>query len=434
MHRWRAGDRAAAGAALGLALASLLLVAQPSYDGWAWLLWGREIGLSGTLDTVEGPAWKPLPVLLTTPLAWTPFPVEGWLVAARAGALLALYGAWRLASWPGLAGAALVAGFWWHGLVGNAEGLFCAALLFAFLLDGRARIACCVVMALLRPEVWPFLLLAIAWSRRWRLLGLAVPVAALWFLPELWGSGDLSRSSDRARVPNPGQPATADRPFLASLELGAGLLFVPVLLGLVWLRDRRLLLLAVFGAAWTVQVAVMAELGYSGEGRYALPGAVALSVAAGAGWRDGWARVRGAAHGRATPTSVALAALAVAALAAFLPARLERHGQDLRNVADESGLWASLPAAIEAAGGREAVLRCGAPVTGRYRGTGLAYALDVPKRTVTFGARDPGVHFRSRMRERAGVSPRSSGRPVLGRSSRWEVRYGPAPCESRPSQ
>jgi hypothetical protein len=52
----------------GGALSLLVLPAGVGSDAWAWLVWGRElIGLE--LDPTNGPSWKPLPVVLTTPLA-----------------------------------------------------------------------------------------------------------------------------------------------------------------------------------------------------------------------------------------------------------------------------------------------------------------------------------------------------------------------------
>ena len=83
-----------------LALAALahLLPAAPTYDPWAWIIWGREIA-ERDLDTRTGPSWKPLPVLFTTPFAlagdrWAP---ELWLVVAQAGGLLAFAFTFRLA-------------------------------------------------------------------------------------------------------------------------------------------------------------------------------------------------------------------------------------------------------------------------------------------------------------------------------------------------
>jgi len=54
-----------AGVALVIAALSLLIPSTPSYDPWAWLVWGREIA-HFDLQTTGGPTWKPLPVIFTT--------------------------------------------------------------------------------------------------------------------------------------------------------------------------------------------------------------------------------------------------------------------------------------------------------------------------------------------------------------------------------
>src|SRR3954452_14622373 len=82
-----------------LGVVSLLLPSVPTYDPWAWLLWGREV-LHGHLVTTTGPSGKPLPVMFTTPFAVlgdTTAPLA-WLVVARAGGILAVAMAYRLAS------------------------------------------------------------------------------------------------------------------------------------------------------------------------------------------------------------------------------------------------------------------------------------------------------------------------------------------------
>ncbi len=221
-------------ACVALAGLSLLAPWSPTYDPWAWLVWGREVsGLE--LDTTAGPAWKPLPVLTTTVLAPLGDAAPAlWLLLARAGGLLALVLAFRLAA--RLAGGA---GRWFAGAVaalgllattgflrgvagGSSEGILIALLLLALdrHLDGRRGQAfgLGVAASLLRPEVWPFLAVYAVWLWR-RDPGSRMPVAAgltfvpvLWLAPELWGSGDLLRSSERALVPNPGQPALADHP------------------------------------------------------------------------------------------------------------------------------------------------------------------------------------------------------------------------------
>src|SRR5581483_12165820 len=77
-----------AAAALVIGVLSLLIPSTPSYDPWAWLVWGREI-VHLKLQTTAGPTWKPLPVIFTTLFA--PFgkaAPDMWLVVARAGAVM----------------------------------------------------------------------------------------------------------------------------------------------------------------------------------------------------------------------------------------------------------------------------------------------------------------------------------------------------------
>ena len=69
---------------------SLLIPSTPSYDPWAWIVWGREI-VHLNLQTTGGPSWKPLPMIFTTLFA--PFgqaEPDMWLVIARAGAFAAV--------------------------------------------------------------------------------------------------------------------------------------------------------------------------------------------------------------------------------------------------------------------------------------------------------------------------------------------------------
>jgi len=75
-------------AVLVIAALSLLIPSTPSYDPWAWLVWGREIAHLD-LQTTGGPTWKPLPVIFTT--AFSPFGAAApdlWLVVARAGGIM----------------------------------------------------------------------------------------------------------------------------------------------------------------------------------------------------------------------------------------------------------------------------------------------------------------------------------------------------------
>ena len=400
-------------AVIGLAVLSLLLVpAAPSYDAWSWLLWGRE--LSGfDLSTAEGPAWKPLPALVCALLA----PLGSlaptvWVVLARAGAIAGALIAYRLAGiWAAL-GVAFTGGYISLAAQGNSEGLLIGLALGGALLarEGRQRwaIACFVGCALLRVETWPFLIALAVWAGwRWRLVAASAAVVCLWFVPEWLASGQLLRSADRALVPSPGQPALADFPALASLGDALPLLFWPLALAVVF-APRRAQLWAAVGAAWIALVALMAQLGFSGEWRYAVPGAAAIALAGGAGVA---ARPRVA-------MALAVPVLAVTAVrAAALPALRER--EQVR-----SELAHDLRRAVADGGGTDTLLRCGRPYVGRYRGPLLAYALQVEKRRVEADAVPDrgGVVFRSRTDADAAPAPAAPShfRPVVS-SGRWTV-------------
>jgi hypothetical protein len=432
---------ALAGAALA-AIASLLVPAAPGYDAWAWLLWGREVAAL-ELSTAEGPAFKPLPVAVATVLsAAGDAAPELWLVIARFGALLAVGLGWVVAAgiarsrgasrtWCWLAGGAAAAGvlftggFVGHSAVGDSEPLLVAFALGAFAAAAGGRhgwaLAAGAAAALLRPEVWPFLALygLWCWLRRPRLrpalLAAPVLIPLAWFVPEWLGSGELLRSTDRARVPNPGQPALADRPALESLSRAFGMLFVPAAAGILLVRDRGPALIAAAGVAWIALVAAMSELGFSGEERYMLPGAAAVAVGGGAALGAAGARL--AARQR---PAAALAAVAV--LVAFaLPGAQSVHELGPR-LSSGAQLARDLPVAIRAAGGAEALLRCGRPAVGRYRGTLLAYHLDVPKRWVRADGLPGAVSFRSRLRAGERLSPAAvTGRRGVLAHGRWRI-------------
>ncbi len=413
------------------ALTALVVAPAPSYDPWAWLLWGRELA-HGTLSTEEGPAFKPLPVLVCAALSALggAAPVA-WVIVARAGAVLAAILAFRLGSrlagrGAGIAaavGVVLCGGFLGYSAAGAEPGWTIAFALLG--LEAwragrpRAALACGVGCALLRVEAWPFLLAfgVLLWRRRPQdrplLAAVAVAVPALWFVPELLASGDPLRSGARARVPNPGQPAEAAVPALASLREAAALplwpLWAGAALAAALVPAARALLAA--GLAWIALVAVMAQAGFSGEPRYALPGAALVAVAGAAGLA--------AATARRVP--VALVAAALLLVAAW--PKLADLDDLRRDRAWAAGLSGDLERAIADAGGRGAVLDCGRPYVGDLRGPLLAYHLDVEKRRVAFVPRPPGVVFRSRLGPDEPVEPATPAAFEPGdRVGRWEVR------------
>jgi hypothetical protein len=405
---------------LAVAALSLLLPSTPSYDPWAWLVWGREVA-AGDLNTTAGPAWKPLPVAVTALLSPFGAAPDLWLLLARAAAIAAvlLAGrlAWRLAG--GSLAAALVAslslllvsGFVRGAALGFSEGLLVALVAAAALchLDGRRRPALVlgVLAALLRPEVWPFLLAygVVLWRRgeeRPLLLAAAAFVPLAWFGPELWGSGELLRSTERARVPNPGQPALAAVPALEVLKRFA-LMTPPVAtVGLPLVIRRPVALAAV---AWVALVALMSQAGFAGEERYLLPAAAAACVAAGVAW--------------ATARGARLALFAALALAP-LPLVAAEAADLRRDLADDAALRAGLEDAIADAGGAER-LRCGALAAGRYRFPLVAWHLDRPISAVgfTLGGRD-GTVLRSRLRRGDPLVPPAEGE-LAGRGGSWEI-------------
>src|SRR3954453_8159235 len=304
-------------AVLALTALSFLAPSAPTYDPWAWIIWGREI-LHLDLSTVDGPSWKPLPVLLTTPFAlFGSLAPDLWLFAARAGAIAGVVMAFRVARRLGgvPAGAAAAAAYaiapWTlrNAALGNPEGLLVALPLAAIdrHLAGRYRHAFLFALGagLLRPEVWPFLGLYGLWLF-WRDAGarklVAIGFAALpvlWLLPELWGSGDLLRAAHRAQNPRGNSPAFAENPIRAVLDQFATMLTPVVGIGLaalvlavLWRRWPGRRELAIVGALvagallWVLEVALMTSDGFSGNIRYlVMPAAVACLVAgAGVGW------------------------------------------------------------------------------------------------------------------------------------------------------
>lgn len=303
-------------ACAALALLSTLLPWALAFDPEAWLVWGRET-VRLDLATAGGPSWKPLPVLVATPLALLGDAAPwAWLVIARTAGLLALAGAaalaWRLSGSraAAAAGAALITlSPWWafNTALGNSEGMLAAALLWAIVahLDGRrdAALVLGLAAALLRPEVWPFLGLYGVW--RWRAepaarglvaaVLLAVPVA--WCVPELLSSGEPFRAVDAALgAPSAEAAARAERPWLEVLRDAVELMTVPVALAFAVAmglgrgssaHSRRTpphggvaSWLAVAVIAWVALVSVMTAAGFAGTPRYSAPAAALAAVLA----------------------------------------------------------------------------------------------------------------------------------------------------------
>lgn len=451
-----------------LGFVSLLLPSAPTYDPFSWIIWGREI-FHGELNTVDGPSWKPLPVVVTTitaPLGEASPYI--WVAVARAGAIAGVALAWLLAA--RLAGHA--AGFiaalslavmpWWirNGALGNSEGLMVAFVFAVVLLHlhGRRGWAFTLGMgaAWLRPEAWPFLglyALFLLWEDRSRLGWLAAGFATLpvvWLLPEWWGSGNPFRASDRAQTPNPDSPAFADNPALEVTKDAIGLapalaiafaaIAVVLAAGTVARRNAARsplsahlptgrevetgAILAVLAALWIGLVAVMTVRGFSGNSRYLMvPGALLIVVgAAGAIWA-----VRAVAP-RLPRSAVALVAVLLGG--AFVVPDLSLFTPTLRGVEYQADLYHDLGTLIDEAGGKDVVNDCGHAFTGPFLVPQVAWRLGVHAEQVDLRPAAPAAVFHVRTVEGARLSPpERTRRPnVLAREGHWALT---ADCAGR---
>jgi hypothetical protein len=421
-----------------LALTALTFLAPhaPTYDPWAWIIWGREI-VHLDLSTVEGPSWKPLPVLLTAPFSlFGDLAPDLWLFVARAGAIAGVLCVFRLGRRLGglPAGAAAAAAYavapWTvrNAAMGNSEGLLVALALAAIdrHLDGRTRSSFVLALgaALLRPEVWPFVGLYGLWLlwRAPRVRGLVMAgfasLPVLWLAPEWWGSGDPLRAAHRAQNPRSNSPAFADDPVRAVLEQFDAMLTRPFWVGITALAVALIIFrpgrrevaiaggLALAAAAWVAEVAVMTSDGFSGNIRYLIMPATVMWVLAGAG--IGWL-ARGLLGERAVHGSVLAVVVAVIAAAAFaLPARetlpVDRDALRFQAVRSEA-----LGATVARAGGAQRLLACGDPYTGPFQVPLVAWHLGVHASLVKLEPKRPGVVFRTQSNPGVAPGPRLEG-------------------------
>jgi hypothetical protein len=426
-------------ACLALAAVSLAYPSTPTYDPWAWVMWGREI-LQLDLVTEGGPSWKPLPILFTVPFSLLGDDVAPylWVWIARAGGLLGCVLAFRVARrligggvYGALAGvgaaAALLSSnkYVRDAALGNSEPLLAALALWAFErhLDARRDHALYlgVACALLRPEVWPFLGLYGLWlwfsepRLRPRLVGFAALVPALWFLPEWWGSGDPFRAGARANSPNPGSAAYAASPALELVKrhfgvtvatVEAGTLVATVHAAVMWLTRRRegpTVALALGGFVWFALVAAMTEAGFAGNQRYLIVTTAVMCVLAGMGAARvlqgvEWAAVRLTGRVRAGTVAAVIAfGLGLAIASPQIVFKFDNTRRVHGGLVHEAYLWHDLKSLIEAAGGEERLLACGQVSSGPFQTQMVAYELGIHGIDVEWEKTPaPGVVFRTR--------------------------------------
>ena len=463
---------------LALGALSLLYPSTPSYDPWGWLLWGREI-IHLDLNTVGANTFKPLPVLFTAPFAlFGKAQPDLWLAVARGGAVFALAMIFKLAArltvWFGASptgrrgasgliayGPAVLAGavaalsmvispeFIRDAALGYSECLGAGLVLLAIdrHLDGKSRQTFVIGLfpALDRPEIWAFwglygLYLGRRDPRAWKLiLALFAIVPALWFLPELWGSGHLFRGVTRALHPR-GNAATFTKcPFCTEMQgasqlllsrvklssglmaLGAAITFWRVLrrhrsgLGAAVREEARrpegiVLVLTVAAVLWFVEVSAMTQAGFSGNQRYLIIGGALLFIPGGIGW--GLAAWKlGVVLGRSIrPASgAALALAAVTAGFLLLPGWVGQHFK-LHALDDalryQVELRQDLSTIVDRAGGANKIRACGRIETENYQVPMVDWYLgidsvdvsgEIPPATLAQGdSQDPNVILQTR--------------------------------------
>ncbi len=427
---------------LALAALSLLGPSVPTYDPWAWIIWGREIAHLD-LVTTTGPSWKPLPVIFTTP-----FSLAGdngapllWLVVARAGGILAFAMAFRLgARLAGPVAGAIAAAslfladeFIRNFVRGDSEGILVAVCLWAIErhLDGRRRDAFLlgIAAALLRPEVWPFIalygLFLMVADRRWStvalVLGGGAALAILWFIPEYFGSGDFLRAAARARHPNPDSAAFAAHPFVEVFNRSASVLSPPVYAGgviavLLTARRRGIeLAMAVIGSVLMIAVAAMTQAGFAGNLRYiALPAAF-VCVLAGVGWVS---LVKLTNRRAGTVAAAILTVVIVAGSWPFVHADINELRTGWLKVKNEAALYGTVDDAIKAGGGEHAMKSCGGTVyTGAFQTQAVAWYLHLHEMNSEIFAYPPG----RTLAPSYSYLSRDARFPPIARTAKWII-------------
>jgi hypothetical protein len=386
---------------LGVAVLSALFVVvsgmRPSYDGFGFLVWGRQV-LHWNLNTDGAPSWKPLPFLFTLPYAvagrgqmwlWMGTSVAG----AIAGSVFAARVAFRLTGVGGdrserryapyVAGA--FAGITVLGintymhlvLIANSDPLIVAVLLAAIdcHLNTRYRLAfgMLVLASLGRPEAWVFAGLYGLWlmwkvptaSMRLMVIAGLVFIPAFWFsIPALTSkswfiSGDLALNQQT--VIHGSKIIGVVNRFRSLYELPMQLaMLVGVVLAFLR-RDRATLLVVGAAALWLIIEIAFAYHGWSAVSRYMIePAAVMIAVAGGGiGWLLADTRTFGVVRWLGPLVALGL----IVALAPDARTRV----RTVRGLIDNSRHSAKqidrLHKVIDRDGGADAIKACGQPVS-----------------------------------------------------------------------
>jgi hypothetical protein len=383
---------------LGVAIVSALFVVisdmRPSYDGFGFLVWGRQV-LHWNLNTDGAPSWKPLPFLFTLPYAvagrgqlwlWMGTAVAG----AVAGSVFAARVAFRLTgaspdrrSAPYVAGAfagiaVLGINTYMHlVLIANSDPLIVAVCLAAIDCHLARRHKLAFVMLLLaslgRPEAWVFAGLYGLWAfvkvptRGMRVLAVAglVLIPVFWFsVPALTShswfiSGDLALNQQTVIHGN--KIVGVVNRFRSLYELPMQLAMLMGVVLAVLRRDRTTLLVVAAAGTWLLIEIAFAYHGWSAVSRYMIePAAVMVAVAGGG---IGWLLADTRTFGVLRWLGPAVALVLIVALAPDARSRV----RTMRGLIEDSRHSAKqidrLHKVIDKDGGPDAIKACGQPVS-----------------------------------------------------------------------
>ena len=439
-------------------LSAAVLPTVPSYDPWSWISWGREV-VDPHLGFVisGGPSWKPLPWFFTIVYALfgTAAAPTLWVITARAGGLLGLVAAYRLAArvvgaprWAAVSAGVLAAGgvvvtqeWFYYMFRGTSEPMLVACGLWAIDRHLERRYGWAfvlgVALGLMRPEAWPLLIVYGAWlwfrhgSIRMRalvVLGL-FSLPFFWFVPPWIGSGHPFLAASHAADYN-GQLGA--HPFFTVLGRGLDIQTIPVLvLGAVavavaWLRRPRDWLTLSLGAGalvWWVVVIGMTLDGYPGLERFYLPAAGVTCVLAGVGI----VRIAEMLSRGRLVVALGVVAAIVALTIPFTGGRLNEARRQERVASQAVTRLDQLSAAVAAVGGHARVFPCKSSFSAVNHGvqTALAWKLHVTLGRVGTSMRHQGVMFVGPHDTidgiAAAINPHLTQRRLLARVGAWSV-------------
>jgi hypothetical protein len=295
----------------------------------------------------------------------------------------------------------------------------------------RAFALACVA-GLVRPEAWPFIVLAGLWavrerrSRRAVVLAVALAVPLAWVLPEWAGSGSPLGGQGRV-LHSPGAFAAqaSAEPWLLVLVrfrdlVGRWLLWTALAGAMLELRARRpQCALVLAGAAlWVAVVAAMAQFGYPGLARFMIPAALAVCVVAGVAVARGLRALEARGPLLAVVAAVLVGVWLLPVVDRGIPNLRRQQVQAEAAVHEQS----DLAAVVHRAGGPASVLGCGAPRTWWAAEPLVHWMLD---QTEVRPHRGGVVLIRERRRDRRGFVPRAPTRTrlrLLASGRLWEVQ------------